>query len=137
MKISECIFVFGSNLYGINKKGAALTAKCLFNAEDGLGFGLSGNSFAIPTKDNPYVTLPLETIESYVELFFSQVELYPDKTFLVTRIGCGLAGYTDKDIAPLFSGAPYNCILPDGWSKTHRVHHIESITKADMDKEVW
>lgn len=137
MKISECVFVFGSNTYGVHGKGAALTARQLFGAVTGRGYGRTGMSYGIPTKSDPYNPLNLEDIQWSVREFVKYATRYPTETFLVTRVGCGYAGYIDKEIAPLFSGAPDNCILPDGWSKTHRVHHIEAITKADMDKEVW
>ena len=47
--------------------------------------------------------------------FLAYARAHPELTFEVTRVGCGLAGYTDADIAPLFKGAPSNCTLPDGW----------------------
>jgi hypothetical protein len=109
------IFVFGSNLAGRHGKGAALTAFRTHGAIYGQGYGMQGNSFAIPTKDENLNTLPINKIEKYVNNFIKYATLNPDLMFQVTRIGCGLAGYEDEDIAPLFVNAPINCILPVGW----------------------
>jgi hypothetical protein len=109
------IFVFGSNLAGRHGKGAALTAFRTHGAIYGQGYGMQGNSFAIPTKDEDLHTLPINKIEKYVNNFIKYATLNPDLMFQVTRIGCGLAGYEDEDIAPLFASAPINCILPVGW----------------------
>lgn len=109
------IFVFGSNLAGRHGKGAALTARQQHGAVYGQGYGLQGQSFAIPTRDSNLKTLPLSVIQSYVNMFIGFAEANPDLVFNVTRIGCGLAGYKDSDIAPMFKDAPNNCNLPDGW----------------------
>lgn len=107
------IFVFGSNLAGRHGKGAALWAKLNRGAVYGQGVGLQGDSWAIPTKDHHLKTLPLSEIAGYVASFLAQAEvLYPDRRFEVTKIGCGLAGYTPRDIAPMFASAPPNCDLP-------------------------
>ena len=109
------IFVFGSNLAGRHGKGAALFALKNHGAIYGRGWGPQGHSYGIPTKDENIRTLPLETIRAYVGDFLMYAEMNPVKTFNVTRIGCGLAGYTDSDIAPMFKNAPINCNLPEGW----------------------
>lgn len=109
------IFVFGSNLAGRHGKGAALTAVKEYGAVYGRSVGRQGNSYAIPTKDKNLKTLPLDEIAKYVSNFILYAKEHADETFLVTRIGCGLAGYKDKDIAPLFRDAPSNCNLPMGW----------------------
>lgn len=109
------IFVFGSNLAGRHGKGAALDAKNEHGAVYGVGVGRTGNSYAIPTKDESIQTLPLERIEVYVSDFLDYARANPSLTFEVTRVGCGLAGYSDADIAPMFYEAPGNCNLPDGW----------------------
>lgn len=109
------IFVFGSNLAGRHGKGAALFAKKNRGAQYGVGYGRTGNSFAIPTKDKDLKVLPLDTIEFYVKGFISYASLNPEEEFEVTKIGCGLAGYKEQDISPMFSGAPENCKLPEGW----------------------
>lgn len=109
------IFVFGSNLAGRHGKGAALTAYREHGAVYGQGFGLQGNSYGIPTKDENLNTLPLHKIQQYVDTFVKFAVLNPELRFNVTRIGCGLAGYEDTDIAPMFHSAPDNCVLPAGW----------------------
>lgn len=109
------VFVFGSNEAGIHGAGAALEARRNHGARLGIGFGHVGNSFAIPTKDFDLQRLPLRTIREYVDMFLAYAKARPELTFQVTRIGCGLAGYNDEDIAPMFADAPDNCILPEGW----------------------
>ena len=111
----KTIFVFGSNLAGVHGAGAALFAKQHHGAIMGVGEGIQGDSYGIPTKDRKINSLPLEKIEKHVQRFCLFAVLNPDLLFQVTRIGCGLAGYTDKDIAPMFKNAPDNCELPDGW----------------------
>lgn len=109
------VFVFGSNLAGVHGAGAALFARRYRGAILGQGVGLQGNSYAIPTKDENIETLPLERIKPYIDEFILFAKKNPEMTFEVTRIGCGLAGYTDTDIGPMFKGAPENCRLPVGW----------------------
>jgi hypothetical protein len=115
------IFVFGSNEAGIHGAGAALQAMQDFGAKFSVGFGPQGQTFAIPTKDWTIKTLPVKFIKPYVDSFLSYTQTRPDLTFLVTEIGCGLAGYTPEDIAPLFKMIPYlkdkNVILPDSFIK--------------------
>lgn len=106
------IFVFGSNLAGRHGAGAALYAYMNFGAIPGKGEGFMGQSYAIPTKDRNIKTLPLSDIKTYVSNFLIYAKDNPDKTFLVTEIGCGLAGYKPKDIAPFFVDTPLNVILP-------------------------
>lgn len=110
--MSEHIFVFGSNEAGRHGAGAALYARLRQGAIYGQGEGLQGNSYGIPTKDAQIKTLPLHIIAVYVKHFKEFAVDNPDMTFQVTPIGCGLAGYTPADIAPLFLDAPSNCILP-------------------------
>ncbi|AGF91036.1 hypothetical protein SXHG_00014 [Synechococcus phage MRHenn-2013a] len=115
------IFVFGSNLAGRHGKGAALCALKEHGAVYGVGSGPSGNSYAIPTKDSNLKTLSLEDISLYVSDFIEYANTHNDREFLVTRIGCGLAGYKDEDISPMFASAPSNCYLPDGWRISEKV----------------
>lgn len=107
------IFVFGSNLAGRHGKGAALHAREHHGAIYGQGIGLQGSSYGIPTKDAQIRTLPLHQIRRHVDDFKAFAASRPDLEFQVTAIGCGLAGYTPADIAPLFRDAPRNCTLPD------------------------
>jgi hypothetical protein len=109
------IFTFGSNLAGRHGKGAALYARQHYGAVYGIGYGRTGNAFAIPTKDENLQTLPLDTIQQFVHRFLAYATAHSDLIFFVTRIGCGLAGYIDAQIAPMFAHAPSNCILPEGW----------------------
>lgn len=109
------IFVFGSNLAGIHGAGAAKTAMLQYGASYGQGQGLQGLSYAIPTKDYNIKTLPLGLIKVYVEKFKEFARNFSEHKLIVTRIGCGLAGYTDSDIAPMFVGSPANCYMPPEW----------------------
>lgn len=109
------IFVFGSNLAGRHGKGAALTARTCFGAEYGIGEGRTGNAYAIPTKDGYLRVRTISNIARSVKRFIEYANAHPELEFNVTRIGCGLAGYADNQIAPLFKGAPSNCQLPDSW----------------------
>ena len=110
------IFVFGSNLAGHHGAGAARYAYNHEGAVYGQGIGHFGNSYAIPTKDQRIKTMDLVDIQQCVDLFIQYAELNPDLKFKVTRIGCGLAGYKDSDIAPMFKGAPVNCWFDNAWS---------------------
>ena len=96
------IFVFGSNLSGIHGKGAALLAHRSFGAKWGKGIGLAGATYAIPTKDKVLAVLPLDQIAWHVKVFIEFAAKHPKQHFWVTPIGCGLAGYKPKDIAPMF-----------------------------------
>lgn len=111
--MKQRIFVFGSNLAGRHGKGAALHAKQHHGAILGQGRGRQGSSYAIPTKDADLNPLPLEQIAAEVAMFLEDARQTPDELYEVTPIGCGLAGYTPQQIAPMFRGAPANCRLPD------------------------
>lgn len=104
------IFVFGSNLAGQHMGGAARAAYDKFGAIWGQGVGLQGQSYAIPTMQGG-----VETIKTYVDEFITFAKEHPEMKFLVTRIGCGIAGFKDAEIAPLFKDAiPIsNIFLPD------------------------
>lgn len=94
------IFVFGSNLDGQHMGGAARAAHKKFGAEWGVGVGLTGHSYAIPTMQGG-----IETIKPYVDEFIEFAKRHQDLKFLVTRIGCGIAGFKDEEIAHLFRKA--------------------------------
>lgn len=94
------IFVFGSNLEGAHCGGAARAAYRRFGAKMGQGVGLQGQSYAIPTMQGG-----IETIRPYVDEFVIFAKQHQDLFFYVTRIGCGIAGFKDEDIAPLFKDA--------------------------------
>lgn len=112
---SNEIFVFGANLAGRHGRGAAKYARQHYGAKYGKGVGLQGHSYALPTKDANIITLPLTEIQHYVGQFLRFAERNMQLTFFVTRIGCGLAGYEDKDIAPFFKTVPPNVKLPVEW----------------------
>lgn len=111
----EFIFVFGSNRAGIHGSGAAWFARNKFGARMGVGEGLTGYCYALPTKDGNIETLPISEITKHVSTFVDVARILPEYKFVVTRVGCGLAGYEDKDIAPLFRDAPDNCIFDEAW----------------------
>ena len=92
--------MFGSNLAGAHGGGAARVACRRFGAVMGKGVGHYGQSYAIPTMQGG-----IETIKPYVDDFIRYAASRPELSFLVTRIGCGIAGFTDKEIAPLFAAA--------------------------------
>ena len=103
------IFVFGSNLQGMHGGGAARVAHRKFGAEWGVGIGLTGQTYAIPTMQGG-----VETIAPYVNEFIEFASNHKELKFYVTRIGCGIAGFRDEEIAPLFRNAlgEPNIILP-------------------------
>lgn len=110
--------VFGSNLAGRHGAGAARLALEEFNAQWGIGIGKTGNAYAVPTKDVRIQTLDLFAINEYVCDLVDYVKSHPDEQFFFTRIGCGLAGYTDADIAPMFYqiAENINCSFPVEWA---------------------
>lgn len=122
------IFVFGSNLAGFHGAGAARLAYERFGAVWGQGVGLHGQSYAIPTMQGG-----VDTIKPYVDDFIEFASRHPSYKFLVTSIGCGIAGFTARQIAPLFAGAidiP-NIILPKGF-----VEVIVRNSQCEPQKEV-
>ena len=106
------IFVFGSNLAGMHGGGAARVARLRFGAVLGNGVGIQGQSYAIPTMQGG-----VETIRPYVDDFIVYAQQHPSLHFLVTPIGCGIAGFEPEDIAPLFEGAKAvkNISLPESF----------------------
>jgi hypothetical protein len=111
------IFVFGSNLAGRHGAGAARYAFKNYGAEMGVGVGLTGNSYAIPTKDYVLKTLSLNAIEQHIEDFVNFAWDNPQYKFLLTPIGCGLAGYRRDQIKPLIEKyhPPHNVIYTKEW----------------------
>lgn len=110
------IFVFGSNLAGRHGRGAALYAREHFGAQLGVGVGLTGQAYALPTKDTQLKTLPLDRIAGYVEAFIQKAVSMPETFFWLTPVGTGLAGYTHDDIAPLFQRKVLeNIVYPSVW----------------------
>lgn len=103
------IFVFGSNLDGLHGGGAARVAYQKFGAQWGKGVGMQGKCYAIPTMHGG-----VEVIKPYVDEFIEFASQHKEYTFLVTRTGCGIAGFKADEIAPLFAKAIdlENVLLP-------------------------
>lgn len=129
------IFVFGSNLAGAHGGGAARLAYERFGAIWGQGVGLQGQSYAIPTMQGG-----VETIKPYVDEFIRFAKEHLELKFLVTKIGCGIAGFKVDEIAPLFKDAieVKNVILPEDFvevlSRT-QYYECSSIIKWDSEKD--
>jgi hypothetical protein len=109
------IFVFGSNEAGIHGAGAAKVAMQKHGYPFGKSYGHYGDAFGIPTKDERIATLPELNINLYVNGFIAYAMGRPKLEFKVTQIGCGLAGYTAEQIAPMFKGSPKNCYFDGKW----------------------
>ena len=119
------VFVYGSNLRGIHGAGAALAAHTHFGAKLGIGSAvLVGRSFGIPTKYNPTMNqrdrIPLFSISAAIKQLADTMRDNPNLTFFLTRVGCGLAGYRDGDVAPLFAeqleGLYDQLDVPETWA---------------------
>ena len=130
LKANE-VFVFGSNLAGAHAGGAARVALDKFGAVWGQGVGIQGQSYAIPTMQGG-----VETIKPYVDDFFSFAKSHTELVFLVTRIGCGIAGFKDEEIAPLFADALHmdNIILPETFNKILRNSSVQSAKRPDVKR---
>ena len=122
------IFVFGSNLQGMHGGGAARMAYEKFGAIWGKGVGLQGQCYAIPTMQGG-----VDTIRPYVEEFVAFAKEHKELTFLVTPIGCGIAGFKSEDIAPLFKEAivEENIVLPESFEEV--IMQIRPLSKATID----
>lgn len=105
------IFVFGSNASGAHGAGAAQTAYKKFGAVWGRGSGLQGRSYGINTMSGP------DVLRREVERFLDDARRHPNLTFLVTPIGCGIAGYAPDEVAPLFADAGANVVLPEEFTE--------------------
>lgn len=103
------VFVFGSNKYGLHDGGAARVAFEKFGAVMGQGEGLQGDSYAIPTMGT------WRELADAVDTFIAFAEDHPELTFLVTKVGTGIAGWLEGPVKRLFYGAPENVVLPEGW----------------------
>jgi hypothetical protein len=108
-------FVFGSNKRGVHGAGAARYAMDHLGAKLGEWDGITGKTYAIPTKDEYIQTMEIEEIFKYVAKFVKFTKDNFDLNFFITGIGCGLAGYTPEEIAPLFRDCGANCSFPDTW----------------------
>lgn len=109
------VFVFGSNEAGVHGAGAAKEAMMKHGMPFGKSYGHYGDSFGIPTKDELIEQIPMERLQDYVKGFLAYARGHRHLTFQITRIGCGLAGFKDREIAPLFLDAPKNCLFDKAW----------------------
>ena len=112
------VFVFGSNLAGRHRAGAALLAAQHFGAQHRVGFGwTSESSFAIPVSTGQLETLSIKAIAVAVIGFVGDAQMNPNRKFWVSRVGCEADGYADQEIAPLFQRAPRNCSFVSEWER--------------------
>ncbi|OTG94924.1 hypothetical protein [Acinetobacter sp. ANC 3832] len=111
----DTVFVFGSNMAGTHQGGAAKTALLHFGAMKGAGRGWSGQSFAIPTMNEHLQQMPLSQIQHYVDDFKIYTKNHPKTKYFITSVGCGVAGYTVEEIAPMFKGISHNVIFPSSF----------------------
>jgi hypothetical protein len=109
------VWVFGSNLFGAHHGGAAKVALEKFGAKEGVCRGVTGKAYAIPTADRSGNPISLKLIDQSVVKFIEYANATPNVEFFVTRVGCGIVGYKDKDIGPMFQAAPANRNLPEEW----------------------
>lgn len=114
---ADDIFVFGSNREGKHDVGAALIATIYWGAEYRIPVGFQGQSYAIITKELRSWMKPvtIEEIKKQIDILIEIAKFSPSLKFHLTKIGCGLAGFIEKDIAKLFKDAPPNIIKPLGW----------------------
>lgn len=119
--MNQTIFVFGSNYNGYHGAGAAKTAVDKYHAITGLGMGPQNYAYAVPTKDGNMRPLPRLTIGLYARQFGNYARIHwrfkTEYVFMVTRIGCGYAGYKDEEMATLFADCPPNCTFDRKWSQ--------------------
>ena len=131
-RLSKCeIFVFGSNLEGEHMRGAARFASEMFGAEWGVGDGPTGQCYAIPTMHGG-----LEDIRPYAEKFIAYAKAHPMNRFLLTRVGCGIAGFKDSDMAQLFEDVldiP-NIAYPRQWMPYMCVDHTRGLKTPNVKK---
>jgi len=115
MKTEQMIFVFGSNLSGIHGAGAARYARLERGAVVGVGEGITGQCYALPTKGFKLQEMTIQEVQTSVETFLQYAYDHPEIEFQVTQVGCGLGGFSRDDIAPMFEYAPENCYFDRMW----------------------
>lgn len=115
------VFVFGSNTLGIHGAGAAAYAHRKLGAEIGVGEGPTGRTYALPTCYQPGEPVTLQELAVYIDNFFSYAKLNPQQRFFVSKVGCGIAGFDENDVAYIFHelGVPDNCDIPPDWMYTN------------------
>lgn len=112
--MTQRIFVFGSNLSGIHGAGAAKHAFDKLGAEWGVGEGMTGKCYALPTKGKKIQFIPLSEVREAIDRFMLHAR-FSDEEYQVTQVGCGLGGFTSEQIAPFFRDAPENCFFDEAW----------------------
>lgn len=113
--LNTAIFVFGSNRSGIHGAGAAYTASIHYGAVRGVGEGLTGRSYALPTVGYRITPIELDAVQIHVLNFIEFARSRPDLQFQVTQVGCGLGGFRKHEIAPMFEMSPENCWFDYQW----------------------
>ena len=124
------VFVFGSNASGHHGGGAAHIAWQKFGAVWGEGHGLHGQTYAIDTMSG------MGAFRADAETFVSFAQQHPELTFLLTPVGCGIAGYTPEEVAPMFATLPANVVLPEVFARALGVngpHPPDDATSSDGD----
>lgn len=117
-------FVYGSNLSGVHGAGSARAAWESHGAIWGNGVGYSGNSYGIPTKDRNIEPMTIAEIKPYIDDFVKFATKHPGTEFNIVAIGCGLAGFTPEQIAPMFREVPENCNLPEEFKQILEANHV-------------
>lgn len=110
------VFVFGSNIQGWHGGGAAWYARVKLGAEEGVGEGPTGRTYALPTCFEPGLPYDMASLEEAVDTFIWYALRNHTTRFFVSEVGCGLAGFYVSEVAPLFRGAPPNCDLPPSFA---------------------
>lgn len=112
------VFVFGSNKLGIHGAGSAKTATSHWGAIEGIGSGRSGNSYALVTRLSPQRSVDIAQLRREIRKFLKYAHDHPELVFLMTAVGCGMAGFAPAIVAPMFvaMALPANVILPIEWS---------------------
>lgn len=111
----DLVFVCGTNTLGIHGAGSALYARLHYGLEPGVAEGPSGRAYALPTKLTPRQPMGFGRVAGHVSKFLVHARRNPGTRFLVTRVGCDRAGFSDKQMGALFRHAPTNCVLPVQW----------------------
>ena len=111
----EEIFIFGSNRRGEHAGGAARLAHEKFGAEWGISEGLTGQCYAFCTLEPEMTKVGQRMLEKQRNRLFSTCRALPEKVFLLTKVGCGIAGFAEKEMIALFKDSPSNLVKPEGW----------------------
>ena len=109
------LFVFGSNLAGRHGAGAAKQAHDQFGVQYGVGEGITGRAYAFPTLGMRLEKLPISDLQYARDRLYKACAIFPETEFLLTKVGCGLAGYGEEHMRSLFTDPPANLILPEDW----------------------